>query len=258
MRPNLNRRKPLHARLGRGPRMRCDGGRAVPLAVERVATDPLPVVRPRLERTALIEARVRALAVSRNTEHSADLLLTRQALASAGPERDQLFERLRCVPRFVAALHRQLRGRLDEGELEDLAQSVLFGVWRKLPEYRGEAALESWAFAFCRFETLNAVRLVRRRSLHVERSESPTKAREPAVDVPVDRGLIEEDARELLAELSPREADVVRLRHFDGLDVRAIAAQLEISESSVKTHYHRGLEKLRASFAARGVTESER
>ena len=68
---------------------------------------------------------------------------------------------------------------------------------------------------------------------------------EPAVAATVDRGLIDEETAKLLEQLAPREREVVHLRHFEDLSLPEIALRLGLSVSSVKTHYYRGLTKLR-------------
>lgn len=178
--------------------------------------------------------------------HADDLALVRRALAGEADARDTLFRRLRCVPRFVAAFHRRFGSPLDRGALEDLVQNVLLAVWRRLPDFRGDAALETFAYPFCRFETLNAVRRWQRRMPHEAAPGDDDDVPEPSVDLPVDRGLLEEESLHLLDVLSPSEARVVHLRHFEGREVSEIAALLTISTSSVKTHYYRALDKLRA------------
>jgi RNA polymerase sigma-70 factor (ECF subfamily) len=185
--------------------------------------------------------------------HAADLALVRLALAGDRDARDRLFERLRCVPRFVCAFHRRFGAPLDAGAVEDLVQNVLFSVWRRLPDFRGEAALETFAYPFCRFETLNAVRRWQRRASHDVATGAEDGPPEPAVDMPVDRGLLEAETLHLLAVLSPSEARVVHLRHFEGREVSEIAALLAISTSSVKTHYYRALAKLRARLDPHGT-----
>lgn len=181
----------------------------------------------------------------------ADFELCRTALAGDRAARERLFERLRCVPRFVAAANRRHGRTLDGGELEDLAQNVLLLVWRKLGEYRGEAAIETWAFRFCLFETLNAVRRARRPERAMASLDTDVDPRELVVHAPVDRGLLEEEFLAIFERLARREAEVVRLRHVQGLELGEIAAMLGISTSSVKTHYYRGVEKLRSHFAVR-------
>lgn len=177
--------------------------------------------------------------------HGEDLELARAALAGEEPARGQLFARLRCVPRYVRAMNQRLGRPLDEGALEDLAQNSLLLLWNKLPEYQGLARLETWAFRFCSYETLNAMRRTRRQRARSGDTAQLHRVEEPGVHVPVDSGLIHEELEAMLAHLSPRESQVIELRHFEGLELGEVAQRLSISPSSVKTHYYRALEKLR-------------
>jgi RNA polymerase sigma-70 factor (ECF subfamily) len=71
-------------------------------------------------------------------------------------------------------------------------------------------------------------------------SAEPTPARRLELDEAI--GMLES----AIAELPPRQQQAFLLRNFEGLDVSETASAMGCSEGSVKTHYFRALEALRA------------
>ena len=187
--------------------------------------------------------------------HRADLALARRALAGDPASRDALAERLRCVPRFLAVRNAALGRALGDEELADLAQDVLVLLWTKLPSYVGRGSLETWTYRFCVLEILNFLRSLRRVPLALEAPSADADGNDPGVEHDASAGLVHEEAEALLRHLSEREAEVVRLRHFEGFEADEVAARLGLSLSSVKTYYYRALEKLRPLLAARAEEE---
>lgn len=173
-----------------------------------------------------------------------DLELVRSVLRGEAEARRELVERMRVVGRLLAARNRS-RGRpLGEAELEDLAQDVLLVAWRKLAGFAGESAFEGWLHGIAGFEFLNAVRRRGRERRDVQLSP------ELAADAP--RAEDGGDALDrLLRHLTGREVEVVRLRHVERLTFAEIGTLLELSPSSAKTHYYRGIEKLRGVLAGK-------
>jgi RNA polymerase sigma-70 factor (ECF subfamily) len=176
-------------------------------------------------------------------KHAEDKALVMDVLAGKPAARSAFVERMRVVPRVLAARNRRLGRPLQEAELADLVQETLLHLWRKLASYRGDASLETWAYSFSSLELSNALR----KRAGSRRREDAGAVPEPFVEDPAPP---DDELAGLLRHLSPREADAVRLVHVDSLGLREVADRLEISVSSVKTHYYRGLEKLRAVIEA--------
>ncbi|MCP3920813.1 MAG: sigma-70 family RNA polymerase sigma factor [bacterium] len=171
-------------------------------------------------------------------DHRQDLEFVHAVLAGDPEAGTEFAVRMRCVSRMLAARNHRLGRPLNDEELADLAQDVLLTVWRKLADYEGRAALESWVYRSCSFEFLNRLRKKRDAPATRDVTEEGTEPIEP--EPPADEGL---DL--LLRHLASREAEVVRLRHVDELAFPEIAAALGISASSAKTHYYRAIDKLR-------------
>ena len=180
-----------------------------------------------------------------NAEGRADLELVRRVLSGHADAVESFVERMRCVPRILAVRNLRAGRPLGPEELADLAQEVFALLWRKLPEYRGEARVEAWAHPFCLLQFMNHLRKKTRRPKGVEISELDA---DPATDEAGARPLDPLDAtrvHEALARLGEGERTVIRLKQFDGRTFEEIAALLDVSPNTAKTRYYRALAKLR-------------
>lgn len=173
---------------------------------------------------------------------SPDLRLVRAARAGDPAAVERFVERMRCVPRILAAKNARLARPLRSDELADLAQEVFAAVWSRLEEFEGRSALESWVYAFC---ALNLLRSARRgRGPTPGPHGAPDALAAPAPESALDP-LDEEHLHAALAQLAPEEAEAVALKQLDELTFDAIAARLGVSANTVKTRYYRGLVGLR-------------
>jgi RNA polymerase sigma-70 factor, ECF subfamily len=180
----------------------------------------------------------------------ADLAMVRRILRGERDHVSALAERLRCIPFILEALNARRGSLLSEEELADLSQDVLVVVWRKLGEYEGLSPLEGWVYGISFLELMNSVR----RKLR-SRQDSLALARLPGAEAEAvsdpDPWAFEDLHRGLL-RIGKLHAQVIRLKHFDGLTFDEIARRLGISSNTVKARYYRGLGELRPLLAAGG------
>jgi RNA polymerase sigma-70 factor (ECF subfamily) len=173
--------------------------------------------------------------------HPDDLRLATLAARGERGAVDAVVARLRCVPKFAAVCHQELGGPLDPAALEDAVQDALATLWAKLAEFRGEASLDTWAFRITDFTLRNACRRARRRPVSLD---AAADAGGP------NPGLAAVDAAEqmqvAMGRLSPDEAVVLKLKHYEELTFDEIGQTLAISPNTAKTRYYRALIAMRA------------
>lgn len=112
---------------------------------------------------------------------------------------------------------------------------------RLLRDYRGEAPLGAYLHVIARTRTLSALRRERKPPSPVPESASESP------DLTAAAGTAERIAhlRRALAEMPPREADVLRRFHLEGQSHREIARELDVTEGLVGTLLFRARERLR-------------
>jgi RNA polymerase sigma-70 factor (ECF subfamily) len=137
----------------------------------------------------------------------------------------------------------------DPEEAADVVQDAILRLERSRPRFRGECSLSTYLYRIVlnlSFKTLRR-RLVRLRLRHL----LPGGAGRDPHPTPEHLASCAEQTRRLLAsleELPPRQRAAFLLRHSHGLPVAEVAAVLQISEGTVKTHLVRAMERLRRAL----------
>ena len=125
---------------------------------------------------------------------------------------------------------------------QDLTQTALLKAYRR---WRRVSRAEH-PDAYVRRIVLTSYLDWRRRRSNAEAPVGVLPER-PGADLA--EGVAERDQlRRALAALTPRQRAVLVLRHYEGLDDRAIAELLSCGEGSVRSHASRGLQRLRTAL----------
>lgn len=182
-----------------------------------------------------------------------DLALIRRVVRGEGGALELLASRLLCVPRILRACNAKHGNPLREEDIDDLAQDVLLIVWRKIKGFHGLSALEAWVYRICLFEFLSFVRRRSRggrqlslqgRGAADDTSGASDDAREPESRITQDPWEFE-DVHQGLRRIGSSEAEVIRMKHFEGLTFVEVGGALGISPNTAKARYYRGLDELR-------------
>jgi RNA polymerase sigma-70 factor, ECF subfamily len=132
----------------------------------------------------------------------------------------------------------------DRGAAEDVHQQVFLEVWQRAPSYDPErASVLTWIMTIARSRAIDELR--RRRP----EPHDPTEGFDPAEDADPDRSpdaLVERwRIAHLLSLLRPEEAELLRMRFYEGLSQSEIAERTEIPLGTVKMRMVTALRRLR-------------
>jgi RNA polymerase sigma-70 factor (ECF subfamily) len=164
----------------------------------------------------------------------------------------------RAIRAHRECLVRAARRYLPADLAEDAVQHALVRVWRRrveLPSFEGGAArgvLLSFVVPTSRHVHRTETRRSRHEAIAASRlaHRAPSEREECADPACVaERKEFVEGLAEAIARLPGREADVMRLRAFEGLELDAIAERLAMPVGTVKSTLHRARQRLALTFA---------
>ncbi len=154
------------------------------------------------------------------------------------PAFDRLYRENRDdVYAYVAGLLR------DRSAAEEVTASAFERAYRKRSRFDpGRGGARAWLFGIARNAALDELR---RRRRHVELVEDPVDPLPAGSDDSAASSTRRATLSRALAELEPRERELIALKFFAGLGNSEIGSVLGISESNAGTRLHRAVAKLR-------------
>jgi RNA polymerase sigma factor (sigma-70 family) len=138
---------------------------------------------------------------------------------------------------YVATLLR------DRAGAEDVTAAAFERAYRRQRTYKQERGSErAWLFGIARNAALDELRRRKRSAALVDDpADMGARAPEDAAEAALRRVAV----RVALAQIDPRERELVALKFHAGLDNAEIAAVLGVSVSNAGTQLHRAMTKLR-------------
>lgn len=136
----------------------------------------------------------------------------------------------------------------DEALAKDAAQEVFLTLWKNRDDYDERGKLKVYLLSIARRRCLAASK--KRRSWSVLESElSAAGASDRVSDPDVEALDAAASIQRGLVSMAPKFAEVVILRHLEGLELKEIAAVTGLRLGTVKSRLGRGLAALRKELA---------
>ena len=131
----------------------------------------------------------------------------------------------------------------DRSAAEEVTAAVFEKAFRKRRRFdAGRGSARAWLFGIARNAAIDELRRRRRRA---ELTAEPADTGTPGPDTIAEHSTRRATVLAALAQLAPRERELVAMKFFAGLTNAEIAAVLGISESNAGTTLHRVITKLR-------------
>jgi RNA polymerase sigma-70 factor (ECF subfamily) len=140
------------------------------------------------------------------------------------------------ITRFVR------RRVLDQAEVEDVCQEALIGVFKSRHTYEPGRPFEPWLFAIVRNVASAYFRQGLQRAAWLE---SVADIPETAGETGSEQAL---ELREAFEQLSPNQAEALRLTKLQGLSVADAARRAGATVGSMKVRVHRAYQSLKESI----------
>jgi len=172
-------------------------------------------------------------------------------LAGLGGDAAAYRELLRDLAMHLRAYYRR---RLGDGasDAEDLVQETLIAVNARRGSYDPAQPFTAWAYAMARYKLIDHLRKAKVRAAEPIDAYEDLFATDEHEQVAAAR-----DVDRLLAPLSARQRDAIRLTRIEGLSIDEAAQRTGQSSAATKVGIHRGLKRLRALWGTDGQDADE-
>lgn len=125
----------------------------------------------------------------------------------------------------------------NEDDAADVVQDCFVSLWNEREKLSKVVNIEAWC-----------ITLVKRKSIDLMRRRHPTEEIDEQ-SLPAEQPLYEEDtlqkALEMIKKLPERQAQIIRLKHFEAIDTQGIAKKMQINEGNVYALLSRAYQSLK-------------
>lgn len=156
---------------------------------------------------------------------------------------DHCFEIL--YNRYMQKVYRRcLSMTKDPDQAQDFTQDIFIRMFARLDRFQGRSSFSTWLYAIAYNYVLDQLRLSKR--LPTARMDEGYEYSLYSTDDSVES--VEPTLQQLgraMKSISSQDADILRLKYQDGLDVRQIGHRLNLNDSAVKMRLKRSRDRVK-------------
>ena len=147
---------------------------------------------------------------------------------------------------FATLQQYAMRYLYDQDEAENLVQEAFFSLWEHIDKYDPEGSVYAYILGIVKNNCLKYIRGLKIRDSHKDKIIEALLFSNIREEEP-DRDLLVR-LNEILTHLSDKQREILLKHVVESKTIPQIASELQLAESTVKTHYKRAIAILRSNF----------
>ena len=140
----------------------------------------------------------------------------------------------------------------DEPAAADIVQETFIKAYQNLKGYNPTYKFSSWIYRIAHNETMNAIKRNRHQS-GTDIDTLPELAYDPHIAEQLDRGMLQANVRDCVAQLEPKYREIIQLIYFEEMKYDEASEVLHVPTSTVGVWLKRAKEKLRVICEQKGA-----
>ncbi len=137
---------------------------------------------------------------------------------------------------------------LTPADIEDLCSEIFLTLLKNdfavLRHFKGKSSLATYLAVVARRVTVKSLIQRRKGETAIQAASQASEARKSGIEL--EHASIDlDEVRQLMNQLPPQEAQILKLFYIDGLSYHDISTRLKINENSIGPTLHRARERLR-------------
>lgn len=152
--------------------------------------------------------------------------------------------------RYWSAMYSHARKMLhDEEEAMDVVQDIFTVLWNRAAELEFTVSIKSYLYTAVRNQVLKVISRGKLKEKFIEKMSGVMTELASITDEQVDYNELEKIIEKEIASLPPQMQRIYNKSRNEGLSYKEIAAELNLSEHTVKTTIYRAVSILRTKIA---------
>ncbi len=137
---------------------------------------------------------------------------------------------------------------LTHEDADDVMQNVMLKAWTNIDSFHQQSRLSTWLYRIAVNESLDFLRSLRKRPLHLETETQTELADRLLADPYFDGDETEALLQQAIASLPEVQRTVFTLRYYDNMKYGEMSQLLDTSEGALKASYHIAVKKITEFF----------